>query len=139
MGGGGLISGTAIACRGLASDLEVIGVEPAGADDAWRSLAAGQLVEAGPVDTIADGLRGQLSERTLAIIQQDVARIVTVSEASIVQAMRLLWAVLKVVAEPSAAVAYAAILEGKVDVAGQRVGIILTGGNLDLDHLPWQS
>ncbi len=137
VGGGGLISGTAIACRALAPALRVIGVEPAGADDAFRSWRAGRLIPPDRVETIADGLRGGLSERTLAVIRRDVAEIVTVSEAAIVQAMRTIWQVLKVTVEPSGAVPYAAVLEGKIDVAGARAGLILTGGNLDLDRLPW--
>ena len=87
--------------------------------------------------TIADGLRGALGDRTFPIVREYVDDVVTVSEGAIVQAMRTIWEVLKIVIEPSAAVPYAAILERKVDVSGRRAGIILTGGNLDLDSLPW--
>jgi threonine dehydratase len=137
IGGGGLVSGTAIAAHGLRRQVRVFGVEPEGADDAFRSLKAGRLVDPGPVNTIADGLRGALSERTFAVIQDQVAGIVTVSEAAIIEAMRRLWQVLKITVEPSSAVAYAAIMEGKLELGGRRVGVILTGGNLDLDQLPW--
>ena len=115
----------------------VIGAEPTGADDAARSFAAARLIPLERANTIADGLRGSLSPATFAHIRRGVDEIVTVSEATIVEAMRALWETLKVVVEPSAAVTYAAILEGKVDVRGKRVGIVLTGGNVDLDRLPW--
>jgi threonine dehydratase len=137
VGGGGLLSGTAVAARTLRPALRVIGVEPAGADDAARSLRAGQLVTAGKPNTIADGLRGLLGVRPFAVIRSHVADIVTVSDEAIVAAMRRLWEVLKVVVEPSGAVPYAAIAAGALEVRGQRVGLILSGGNLDLDALPW--
>ncbi len=138
VGGGGLLSGTAVAAKGVKPGIRVIAVEPAGADDAYRSFKAGQLLPSVHPDTIADGLRGQLGDKTFPEIRQHVDDIVTVSDASIVQAMRTIWEVLKIIIEPSAAVPYAALLERKLNVAGQRVGIILTGGNLDLDDLPWQ-
>ncbi|HKU15229.1 MAG TPA: pyridoxal-phosphate dependent enzyme [Steroidobacteraceae bacterium] len=137
IGGGGLISGTAVAAKGLSSTITVIGAEPAGADDAYRSFKAGERIALKQASTIADGLRGTLSDRTFTEIRSHVADVVTVSEQSLVAAMRLVWEVLKIVIEPSAAVPYAAVIEGKVDVRGRRVGIVLTGGNLDLDRLPW--
>jgi threonine dehydratase len=137
VGGGGLISGVSTAVKALRSSARVIGVEPAGADDAARSLAAHRLIPMTAPATIADGLRGSLSADTLAHIEARVDAVVTVSEAAIVTAMRALWEALKVVVEPSAAVPYAAILEGKVDARGRVVGIVLTGGNVDLDKLPW--
>jgi threonine dehydratase len=138
IGGGGLISGTAVAATSLRPGIRVIGAEPAGADDASRSFRAGKLIPLTQANTIADGLRGSLSERTFDEIRSHVADVVTVSEESIVAAMRAVWEVLKIVIEPSGAVPYAAIVEKKIDVRGKRVGIILTGGNLDLDRLPWQ-
>jgi threonine dehydratase len=137
VGGGGLVSGTAVAAKGVKPGIRVVGVEPSGADDAYRSFKSGKLVTDGTAHTIADGLRGRLGDKTFPEIRAHVDDIVTVSEDSIVQAMRALWETLKVVVEPSAAVPYAAIVERKLDVAGKRVGIILTGGNLDLDSLPW--
>ena len=137
VGGGGLISGTAIAAKGLEPGIRVIGVEPIGADDAYRSFKSGALQNVANPETIADGLRGKLSERTFALIQKHVDDIIPVSEASIIQAMRSIWEVLKIVVEPSGAVAYAALIDGKVEAKGLRIGIILTGGNLDLDELPW--
>ena len=108
------------------------------ADDAARSLAAGHIVPAVEPRTIADGLKTSLGEKPFAEIIRLVDDIVTVREDSIVQAMRLIWEVMKQVVEPSGAVAYAAVVEDKLDIQGKRVGLILSGGNLDLDQLPWQ-
>jgi threonine dehydratase len=138
VGGGGLISGTAVAATSLKPGIRVIGAEPAGADDAARSLKAGKLIPITQANTIADGLRSSISERTFTEMRSHVSDIVTMSEESIVAAMRNVWEVLKIVIEPSGAVSYAAIVEKKIDVRGKRVGIILTGGNLDLERLPWQ-
>ncbi|HEX7115249.1 MAG TPA: pyridoxal-phosphate dependent enzyme [Steroidobacter sp.] len=137
VGGGGLLSGTGVAAKTLKPSIKVIGAEPAGADDAARSFKAGRRIPLERANTIADGLRTSLSERTFREIQAWVDDIVTVSEDAIIQAMRTIWEVMKIIVEPSGAVPYAAIVEGKVDVAGRRVGIILSGGNLDLDALPW--
>jgi threonine dehydratase len=137
VGGGGLLCGTAIAGKALRPQLQIIGTEPAGADDATRSFRAGHRIPLTKVDTIADGLRTTVGEPNFAIIKHEVDNIVTVSEAAIIAAMRLIWEAVKIVIEPSAAVPYAAILENKVAVANRRVGIILTGGNVDLDMLPW--
>lgn len=137
VGGGGLLGGTAIAARTLRPAIRVVGVEPAGADDAARSLRAGHLVTDIKPNTIADGLRGLLGVHPFAVIRTHVADIVTVSDAAIVDAMRRLWEVLKIVIEPSGAVPYAGIAAGALPVQGQRVGVILSGGNLDLDALPW--
>ena len=139
IGGGGLISGTATAAKGLKPGIRVIGVEPAGADDAYRSFRSGAIVPMTAPHTIADGLRGTLGDKTFAEIREKVDDVVTVSEAAIVAAMRSIWEVLKIVVEPSGAVAYAAIVENRISVAGKRVGLIVTGGNLDLDALPWFS
>ena len=137
VGGGGLISGVAVAAKGLKPSIRVIGVEPAAADDAARSLKTGRIVPSLNPRTIADGLRTSLGDRTFAEIERHVDDIVTVSEESIVRAMRRIWQVMKILVEPSSAVAYAAVAESKVDVGGRRVGLILTGGNVDLDALPW--
>ncbi len=135
VGGGGLISGTAIAARHLASDCRVIAAEPENADDAARSFRSGRIEAASPAKTIADGLRTTLGPLTFAIIQRDVDEVVTVSEAAIVSALRQVWERMKIIIEPSCAVPLAAILTGKVDVRGRRVGVILTGGNVDLEQL----
>jgi threonine dehydratase len=137
VGGGGQLSGVAVASKSVKPSIRVAGVEPAGADDAYRSLQAGHIIPSINPQTIADGLRSSLGEHPFVEIQRYVDEIVTVTEESIVQAMRTIWEVMKIIVEPSAAVPYAAILEEKINVAGKHVGIILSGGNLDLDALPW--
>lgn len=138
VGGGGLLAGTAIAARGMRRGIAVIGVEPEQADDAMRSFRTGIRVGIDAPVTIADGLRASIGERTFPIVRQCVDDVVTVTEAGIVSAMRLLWERMKIVVEPSSAVPLAGILEGRIAVAGRSVGIILTGGNVALDALPWQ-
>jgi threonine dehydratase len=139
VGGGGLLSGTAIATRGLRPSARVFGAEPAGADDAQRSLAAGRILPQDNPRTIADGLRTALGELTFAVISRHVDAIATASEEGIVRAMRLAWERLKVTIEPSAAVPLACLLERTLDLRGAKVGIIVSGGNVDLDRLPWQA
>ena len=139
VGGGGLLSGTAIAAKSMRPQIKVIAVEPENADDAAQSFRAGRRLVTEKKFTIADGLRTNIGEPNFAIIQQYVDDIVTVSEEAIVSAMRTIWETMKIVIEPSAAVPYAAISERIIDVEGKRVGIILTGGNVDLDGLPWTS
>ncbi|HMD29302.1 MAG TPA: pyridoxal-phosphate dependent enzyme, partial [Steroidobacteraceae bacterium] len=143
-GGGGQLSGIAVAAKSLKPGIRVIGVEPKGADDAARSLAAGHIVPMVEPRTIADGLKTSLGEKPFAEIIRLVDDIVTVSEDAIVQAMRQIFEVMKIIVEPSGAVPYAAITEGRLESAragggAARIGIILSGGNLDLDRLPWQS
>ena len=137
IGGGGLISGCSTAVKGVRPQARVIGVEPLGANDAALSLAAGRLTLPEKVSTIADGLRTPVSPATLAHIRRGVDEVVTVSEAAIVGAMRALWETLRVIVEPSAAVPFAAVREGLVEVRGKTVGVLITGGNVDLDRLPW--
>jgi threonine dehydratase len=137
VGGGGLVSGTAIAVAGLSPATRVFAAEPAAADDAWRSLRAGRIIPQTDPRTVADGLRTSLAPRTFAVIQELVADIVTVSEEEIIQAMRHVLERMKIVIEPSSAVPVAAALAGRPEVAGRRVGIILSGGNVDWDRLPW--
>jgi threonine dehydratase len=139
VGGGGLLSGTAIAARGLISDISILGAEPVGADDAIRSLEAGHIVRCDHPDTIADGLRGTLGDLTFPILRDHVAQILPASEAGIVQAMRFVWERTKLIIEPSAAVPLAALRESPETCAGLKVGVILSGGNVDLDALPWHS
>ncbi len=135
VGGGGLLAGTAIVGAGLG--IEVHGTEPSAADDAYRSLVAGERQALAGTTTIADGLRASLGERPFEVMRRQVRGITTVSEDEIVAAMRLVWEVMKIVIEPSSAVPVAAILSGRMPLAGRRVGVILTGGNVDLDALPW--
>ena len=138
VGGGGLLSGTAIAAKSIRPQIKVIAVEPENADDAAQSFRAGRRLVTKKKFTIADGLRTNIGEPNFAIIQQYVDNIVTVSEEAIVSAMRTIWETMRIVIEPSTAVPYAAIAERIIDVEGKRVGIILTGGNVDLDRLPWE-
>jgi len=137
VGGGGLLSGTAIAVQGVSPRTKVIGAEPAAADDAYRSFTSGVLHPSGNPRTIADGLRTSLGPNTFPIVRSCVAQIVTVSEEAIVTAMKLLWERMKIVIEPSGAVPLAAIMEGKLDARASRTAIILSGGNVDLDSPPW--
>ena len=137
VGGGGLLCGTAVAAKSMQPKIKVIAVEPANADDAAKSFRAGKRIVTKKNFTIADGLRTNVGERNFPIIQHYVDDVVTVSEGAIASAMRTIWETMKIVIEPSAAVPYAAILEEKIDIVGKRVGIILTGGNVDLDALPW--
>jgi threonine dehydratase len=137
VGGGGLLSGTAVAAKSMRPKIKVIAVEPVNVDDAAQSFRAGRRIVTEKKFTIADGLRTNVGEPNFAIIQRYVDDIVNVSEEAIVSAMRTIWETMKIVIEPSAAVPYAAILERVIDVGGKRVGIILTGGNVDLDALPW--
>ena len=137
VGGGGLLSGTAITAKSMRPQIKVIAVEPANADDAAQSFRAGRRLVTEKKFTITDGLRTNVGERTFPIIRRYVDDIVTVSEQAIVSAMRTIWETMKIVIEPSAAVPYAAVIENKIAIEGKRVGIILTGGNIDLDALPW--
>jgi threonine dehydratase len=137
VGGGGLIAGCAIAAKALKPEVRVIGCEPANADDAKRSFESGERVCIDAPDTVADGLRASLGARNFPIILDRVDDIVTVSEAEIIAAMRLVWERLKLVIEPSCAVPVAALMNGAVDPVGRTVGVVLTGGNVDLDNLPW--
>ena len=138
IGGGGLLSGTAIAAAAIAPGITIYGAEPAGADDAARGFASGKVEPLPHPATIADGLRATLSERTLHAIRLHVAAVGTASEEGIANAMRMTWERMKIIIEPSSAVPLACMLEGTLPVAGKRVGIIISGGNVDLDSLPWQ-
>src|SRR4051795_2348867 len=137
VGGGGLLSGTAIAAKSMRPQMKVIAVEPENADDAAQSFRAGRRLVTEKKFTTADGLRTNVGEPNFAMIRQYVDDIVTVSEKAIISAMRTIWETMKIVIEPSAAVPYAAVQGSKIDVSGASVGIILTGGNVDLDALPW--
>ncbi len=139
VGGGGLLSGTALATLYLSPSTRVIAGEPKGADDAYRSLRSGQIVPSVNPQTIADGLLTSLGSLTFPIIRDHVEQILTVSEESIVTAMRMVWERMKILIEPSSAVPLGAILENPGSFRGKRTGIILSGGNVNLDHLPWQN
>ena len=136
VGGGGLLSGTAISTKHLLPKCKVIAAEPAGADDAYRSFHEKKIIPSVNPKTIADGLLTSLGERNFEIIMSNVDDIVTVSEEKIVEAMRMIWERMKIIIEPSSAVPLGAILEDKVNVQNKKVGIILSGGNMDLESLP---
>jgi len=139
VGGGGLLAGSALAVSHLSPGTRVIGCEPAGADDAYRSFVAGTIIPSINPKTIADGLLTSLGERNFAIIKKRVDDIVTVSETSIIQAMRMVWERMKIIIEPSSAVPLAAVLEGHITPSALKIGIIVSGGNLDLERLPFSS
>ena len=136
IGGGGLISGTALAANYF-SNVVTYGAEPAGADDAYRSFKSGKLIPMVNPNTIADGLRTSLGDKGFPIIQQYVKDIFTVSEQEIIDALRLIWERMKIIIEPSCAVPLAAILKNKAHFNGKKVGVIITGGNVDVKNLPF--
>ena len=137
VGGGGLLSGTALAAKGLTPAARVFGAEPRNVDDAWQSLNSGRIMPSTGKTSIADGLLTTLGKLTFPIIREHAAGIITVGEESIADAMRLIWERLKLIIEPSAVVAVAALLAQPDEFQGWRVGIILSGGNVDPDKLPW--
>jgi threonine dehydratase len=137
VGGGGLASGVAIAAHGLDPALALFGAEPLGADDAARSLDRGTRVTSVVPDTVCDGLRALIGERNLDALRDHHVEVITVSDAETIAAMQLLWSELKQVVEVSSATVLAAILQQPRRFAGKRVGVVLTGGNVDLAALPW--
>ena len=137
VGGGGLLAGTAIATKALAQNTQVIGAEPAQANDAWLGFQSGTRLAQFTPNTICDGLRATLGVRNFEVITEQVDDILLCSEERVVEAMRLIWTRLKVICEPSCAVPLAMIMDQPKIFQGKRVGIILTGGNVDLDNLPW--
>ena len=137
VGGGGLLSGTALSTHYLCPTAEVIAGEPEGAGDAILSFKSGRIEKAPYINTIADGLLTNLGDKTLEIIRLHVKDILLTSDPEIIAAMRLIWERMKIVIEPSCAVPFAALLRKKGRFAGKKVGIILTGGNVDLGKLPF--
>lgn len=137
IGGGGMISGTCLTLSTQAPECQVIAAEPEQADDAYRSFKAGHIIADDAPKTIADGLLVPLKDLTWHFVSNHVSDILTASDAEIIEAMKLTWKHLRVVMEPSSAVPLATILKNKDRFAGKRVGIIITGGNVDLDRLPW--
>ena len=131
VGGGGLMSGTAIAAKSLNPGIKVIGCEPKNADDAYRSVQAGKIIPSENPDTIADGLKTSLGEKTFPIIQEFVDVIVLVTEQQIITAMRHIFERMKIIVEPSSAVPFGALISNKLNVSGKKVGIIISGGNVD--------
>lgn len=135
VGGGGLLSGTLIASKGISPKVKVIATEPEGADDAYRSWKAGEIIPMVGPKTVADGLLTSLGDKTFPVIMRLVDGIFTVSDEAILKAMRLIWERAKLVVEPSGAVPLGALLEGKVVFGGKKVGIVLSGGNVDLSRV----
>ena len=135
VGGGGLIAGSALAAHYFGSDCKVYGGEPYEADDAYRSLQSGKIEGNETTNTIADGLKTTLGDNNFPIIKEHVTAIIRVTEVEIISAMRLIWERMKIIVEPSSAVALAALLRDKENFKGQKVGVIISGGNVDLDNL----
>ncbi|HBK70289.1 MAG TPA: serine dehydratase [Flavobacteriaceae bacterium] len=137
VGGGGLISGIALSAIAFGNNCKVIGAEPFNVDDAYRSLESGIIEQNKTTNTIADGLKTSLGDITFNIINNHVEKIIRVTEEEIIEAMRLIWERMKIIIEPSSAVALAAVLKSKSEFANKKVGIILSGGNVDLQQLPF--
>jgi threonine dehydratase len=137
IGGGGMVSGTCLTLSTIAPKVKIYAAEPEQADDAYRSFKAGYIIADDAPETVADGLKVPLKENTWHYVQNHVTDILTASEEEIVEAMKLIWKRMKIVMEPSSAVPLATILKNKELFAGQRIGVIITGGNVDLDKLPW--
>ena len=137
VGGGGLLAGTALAVNFYSEKCKTIGAEPFEVDDAYRSLKSGKIEFNETTNTIADGLKTNLGDKNFPIIQDKVSEIIRVEEEEIITAMKLIWERMKIVVEPSAAVAFAAVLREKEKFYGKRVGIIISGGNVDLSNLPF--
>ena len=137
IGGGGMISGTCLTLSNLAPGVKIYAAEPEQADDAYRSFKAGHIIADDAPETVADGLKVPLKELTWHFVKSHVTDILTASDPEIVEAMKLIWKRMKIVMEPSSAVPLATILKNPETFAGKRVGIIITGGNVDLDRLPW--
>lgn len=137
VGGGGLVSGTALSALSFSKNCKIIGAEPFEVDDAYRSLQSGKIEHNVTTNTIADGLKTNLGDITFAIIQNYVSEIIRVTEEEIVEAMKLIWERMKIIVEPSCATTLAAIIKNKAQFKGKKVGLILTGGNVDLKKLPF--
>lgn len=138
IGGGGMVSGTCLTLTNLAPRVKIYAAEPEQADDAYRSFKAGHIIADDAPNTVADGLKVPLKELTWHFVKNNVSDILTASETDIIDAMKLIWKRMKIVMEPSSAVPLATILKNKHLFSGKRIGIIVTGGNVDLDTLPWQ-
>ena len=135
--GGGLLSGTLLSSKALKANIQVFGAEPVEADDAYRSLKLGKIVPNETINTICDGLRAQIGALTFPVIADLVDDIITVTEEEIIDSMRMIWERLKMIVEPSSSITLGAVLKNKDRFNGKKVGLIISGGNVDLDHLPW--
>ena len=135
--GGGLLSGTLLSAKEINEQVSVYGAEPAEADDAYRSLQNGEIVPNDTINTICDGLRAQIGTITFPIIQKYVDEIITLSEDEILDSMKMIWERLKIIVEPSCSISLAAIIKNKNKFSGKNVGLIMSGGNVDLNQIPW--
>mgnify|MGYP001468703178 FL=1 len=135
--GGGLLSGTLLSAKEINEQVSVYGAEPAEADDAYRSLQNGEIVPNDTINTICDGLRAQIGTITFPIIQKYVDEIITLSEEEILDSMKMIWERLKIIVEPSCSISLAAIIKNKNKFSGKNVGLIMSGGNVDLNQIPW--
>ena len=137
--GGGLIGGTLIMANEIEEKIEVYGAEPSEADDAFRSLVAGKIIPNKTINTICDGLRAQIGALNFPILKEFVSEIITITEKEVIDAMRMVWERMKLIVEPSCSITLAAVLKRKAQFSNKRIGLILSGGNVDLDRLPWSS
>ena len=137
--GGGLIGGTLIMANEIEEKIEVYGSEPSEADDAFRSLVAGKIIPNKTINTICDGLRAQIGVLNFPILKEFVSEIITITEEEVIDAMRMVWERMKLIVEPSCSITLAAVLKRKAQFSNKRIGLILSGGNVDLDRLPWSS
>ena len=137
--GGGLIGGTLIMANEIEEKIEVYGAEPSEADDAFRSLVAGKIIPNKTINTICDGLRAQIGALNFSILKEFVSEIITITEEEVIDAMRMVWERMKLIVEPSCSITLAAVLKRKAQFSNKRIGLILSGGNVDLNRLPWSS
>jgi len=137
--GGGLIGGTLIMANEIEEKIEVYGAEPSEADDAFRSLVAGKIIPNKTINTICDGLRAQIGALNFPILKEFVSEIITITEEEVIDAMRMVWERMKLIVEPSCSITLAAVLKRKAQFSNKRIGLILSGGNVDLNRLPWSS
>ena len=137
--GGGLIGGTLIMANEIEEKIEVYGAEPSEADDAFRSLVAGKIIPNKTINTICDGLRAQIGALNFPILKEFVSEIITITEEEVIDAMRMVFERMKLIVEPSCSITLAAVLKRKAQFSNKRIGLILSGGNVDLNRLPWSS
>ena len=137
VGGGGLIAGSALAAKYFGKNCKVIGGEPFEVDDAYRSLISGKIESNTTTNTIADGLKTQLGDKNFPIILEEVKSIIRITEDEIIESMKLIWQHLKIICEPSCSLPLAGILKNKKDIKGKKIGVVITGGNIDLSNLPF--
>lgn len=137
--GGGLLAGTLIAAKNMKNSIKVFGAEPKEADDAYQSLKSGKIIPNKTINTVCDGLRAEIGSKTFPIIQSLVDEIIPISEKDIVDSLQMIWERMKIIVEPSCSISLALILKNKSIFKDKNVGLIMSGGNIDLNNLPWKS